>query len=133
MYDLVSSKLIYGVSTRDKCIDTENFIKFFDKCGVMNCAYDNLSKLSLDCFKHDVIGNMISGEHEPVYIMGVALGTSITDVCHIDLATLHYAKEIFDKCLKEFNDYMNNQESDYKIYLQPKLILFGEGFTQNGQ
>ena len=133
MHEIVSSKLFYGVSTKESNRQVVDFIKLFDTKGVMGGQTDYVPKTIIECYKHDPAGNMIQSEMHPVYVAGITVGSSMTKLCHIKLESLDAAQKIFDNAVNEFNEYMNKLGTDYKIELEPELLLFGEGLIKNGQ
>ena len=132
MHEIVSSKLIYGVSTKNDDRHVIDFIKLFDTKELTGGGNDYTPVSNIECYKHDPIGKMLGEDVDAIFIAGITLGVSFTDICRIDPAVLDTANSLFEGAVQEFNNYMNKLGSDYTITLTPQLLLFGEGFTQDG-
>ena len=133
MYEIISTKLLYGISTQNANKQSIDFVKLFDTEGVMGGQTDYSPKTMIECYKYDPLGKIIKSEMSPVYVAGITVGSSMTKICHIKPEVLDTAQKIFNEAVIEFNEYMNKLGTDYKIKLEPELLLFGEGFIKNGQ
>ena len=127
VHEIVVSKLVYGVSSKNQCENTLKFIQFFDDNKTKK---DRPIKSDLDCFMHDPVSKFTQTEKDPFYICGVMMGVSYTGLCHIDEKVLNTAKNLFNDSLNEYNTYMQKSTDSTPLTLNPTLILFGEGITK---
>jgi len=126
-HEIVVSKLVYGVSSKNQCENTLKFIQFFDNHNVKK---DYIIKSKLDYFMHDPVSKLLQAEAEPSYVCGVMIGISYTGLCHINEEVLSSAQNMFNDSLNEYNIYIKKIDGSDSIDLNPQLILFGEGITQ---
>jgi hypothetical protein len=130
LHEIIASRLVYGVSTKNKCKDTLQFIEFFDKARKDKSEKEYTPICQLDCFSHDPVSKVIQAELDPIYICGIMIGISYTGVCHINEKVISSAKKIFNEALHEYNTHMVKKNGMTPILLDSQLILFGEGITQ---
>tara|TARA_R110001583_G_scaffold43210_3_gene137469 strand:- start:2216 stop:2632 length:417 start_codon:yes stop_codon:yes gene_type:complete len=130
LHEIIVSRLIYGVSTKNNCEDTLRFIQFFDKSKKDKQEKEYIPICQLDCFSHDPVSKTIQAGFDPTYICGIIVGISYTGVCHINEKAISSAKKIFNDGLYEYNTYMTQKNGTQPISLDSQLILFGEGITQ---
>jgi hypothetical protein len=129
-HEIVTSRLIYGVSSKNQCEDTLQFIQFFNKDYKEKSEKEYNPSCKLDCFSHDPVSKTIQIELDPTYICGVMIGISYTGVCHINEKVINSAKKIFNEGLHEYNIYMAQKNEAAPLSLDCQLILFGEGITK---
>ncbi len=124
-HEIVISRLVYGVSSKNQCENTIKFIDFFN-----NESNKEKRKCHLDYFSHDPIAQFVQADPDPFYVCGVMLGIAYTGLCHVNEEVLKSAKKIFNEGLNEYNQHIKQETGSSPVVLHPQLILFGEGITQ---
>jgi hypothetical protein len=130
IHEIITSRLVYGVSSKSKCEDTLKFIQFFKNCKDKTEKVAKQKSITLNCFSHDPVSAVTQTKADPTYICGVIMGISYTGVCHINEEVISLAKKMFNEGLDEYNAYTLQKNKTSALSLDCQLILFGEGITQ---
>ena len=130
-HEITTSRLVFGVSSEDKCKVTGAFIEFFTAPSDDNSnASISTLKARLDCFEHDPISKFSENQPNPTKICGVLVAVTHSCVCDIPKDSLKAAEKIFRDVLSEYSKLVLSEEKDEIHILKPTLLLFVEGVTR---